>query len=150
MVTRPGTVYGPWGTFARFLLQPNAEKGRAAIPGGGRQITTYLHVDDCGAMYRTLLEDPSPGELFNLGDTKPIPARTMAAEVAGLYEARPPFTIPSLLLRLFTGRLAAPLLGSHRISSAKFVERYGYRYRHPTYREGAPAVVEAYRAQRGT
>ena len=35
MVTRPGTVYGPWGTFARFLLQPNAEKGRAAIPGGG-------------------------------------------------------------------------------------------------------------------
>ena len=145
MVTRPGTVYGPWGMFAQFLLRPNAEKGRAAVPGGGRQITTYLHVDDCGAMYRTLLEDPSPGEVFNLGDTEPIPARTMAEEVARLMEARPPSAIPGFLLRLATGRLGAPLLGSHRFSSEKFVERYRYTYRYPTYREGAEAVVRAYR-----
>ncbi|TVR65982.1 MAG: DUF1731 domain-containing protein [Gemmatimonadales bacterium] len=145
MVTRPGTVYGPGGTFARFLLEPNAEKGRAAVPGGGRQITTYLHADDCGAMYRALLEDPSPGEVFNLGDTEPIPARTMAEEVARLMDARPPSTLPGFILRLASGRLGAPLLGSHRISSAKFAQRYGYTYRYPTYREGAPAVVEAYR-----
>lgn len=145
MVTRPGTVYGPWGMFAQFLLRPNAEKGRAAVPGGGRQITTYLHVDDCGAMYRALLEDPSPGEVFNLGDTEPIPARTMAEEVAQLMEARRPSAIPGFLLRLATGQLGAPLLGSHRFSSEKFVERYRYAYRYPTYREGAEAVVEAYR-----
>ena len=145
MVTRPGTVYGPWGMFAQFLLRPNAEKGRAAVPGGGRQITTYLHVDDCGAMYRALLEDPSSGEVFNLGDTEPIPARTMAEEVAQLMKARRPSAIPGFLLRLATGQLGAPLLGSHRFSSEKFVERYGYAYRYPTYREGARAAVEAYR-----
>lgn len=143
-VVRPGTVYGPWGLFEQYLLKPNKEKGKASVLGSGAQRTSYLHVEDCGEMYRALLEKPRPGEVWNLCDNEPVPVRTMADEVARLMNAKPPGKVPGFVIKLAMGLLGPPLLGDNPVDGKKFLNAYGYRLRYPTYREGAKAVVDAW------
>jgi 2-alkyl-3-oxoalkanoate reductase len=150
MVLRPGGVYGLGGVFARFWAGPMVAGRRAAIPGTGAQRFSFVHIDDCVQAYVRCVENPMPGEIFNVTDDEPVPLGTMIRALAEELGAPRPCRIPSSLFRLVAGPLIAELLLNDKaMSNRKMVERLGVALRFPTYRQGIPALARsAYRGGR--
>lgn len=147
VITRPGTVVATIGNFGEYVLKPYQKRKKAAVLGDGAQLANYIHTDECGQMYVRLVEDPRPGEVYNLGCIDSVSALQMTAEVGRLLGGKAPGSLPAFLAKLFLGEwVSAPLLAHNPIVAHKFVEHYGYAYRYPTHREVAKAVVDELRA----
>lgn len=146
MVLRPGGVYGLGGVFARFWAGPMLAGKRAAFPGTGTQLFSFVHIDDCVQAYVRCVENPMPGEIFNVTDDEPVPLGTMIRALAEELEAPRPFGIPSFLFRLVAGPLVAELLLNDKVvSNRKMLEHLGVELQYPTYRQGIPALVRSAR-----
>ncbi|HEY5925882.1 MAG TPA: NAD(P)-dependent oxidoreductase, partial [Kofleriaceae bacterium] len=145
VVVRPSTVYGTRGIFARYSLAPTLKGGPARHPGDGNNATSYVHTDDLAEAFRRCLEDPRPGEIFNVTDDQPTTPRSMLSELARQAGARPPRSLPAWLFKLAAGRLAPALLAPTQITSDKIKAALGWSPQYPTIREGVAAVIAATR-----
>lgn len=146
MILRPAGVYGDGGIFAKYWTTPISRGKRASYPGNGKQVKSFISVDDCARAYVKCIENPMPGEVFNLADDEPVAFGTIIRYLADKMEAPTPFGIPAPIFRLLGGKiLGEMLLTDMVISNEKMKNQLDVDLRYPTCREGISALADKYR-----
>ncbi|HMQ08877.1 MAG TPA: NAD(P)-dependent oxidoreductase [Saprospiraceae bacterium] len=146
MILRLGGVYGNGGVFGKFWTEPMLKGKRAGIPGNGKQLFSFVHIDDCVQAFVRCVEDPIPGGVFNIVDNDPAPVGKVIQSLANEMKSPRPFHIPSFMFRLAAGPLVSELLLNDKVANnKKMVGQLGVKLKYPTYREGIPALARTLR-----
>jgi nucleoside-diphosphate-sugar epimerase len=141
IILRPAGVYGFGGVFGRFWSQPMLAGKRTGIPGNGKQMFSFVHVEDCARAFVRCIEDPIPGEIFNVADDEPIPLGTMIRSCSEVLKAPAPFNIPPFLFKLMAGSVVGELLLYNKTASnRKMIEQLKVDLKYPTFMEGIAAM----------
>jgi nucleoside-diphosphate-sugar epimerase len=135
VILRLGLFYGSdvgSTDFMRSLLR----RRLMVLPGGGRGLGSWIHVDDGAAAVVAALERAPAGSVYNVVDDEPASMAAFVGELSsalGLPRAR---RIPRWMARLggkYGGMIAEAKLA---VSNRKIKEELGWEPRYPTYREG--------------
>ena len=138
-IFRLGGIYGPARSAfdelragrARRVVKPGHEFGR-------------IHREDiAGAVLAAMAQDRPPGpRILNLTDEEPAESATVIAEAAQLLGLPAPPEIPFAEAWDSMSPMARSFWAEDRkVSSRRTQEMLGYRWRHPTYREGLRAIL---------
>lgn len=132
VVVRLGGIYGP----GRTRLVDAVRAGRARIRSGGPRYTNRIHRDDCAGVLAFVAGLPEPARCYLGVDRDPADEAEVLRWLAARLGAAPP--------PLGDDEEAASrrVRSNKRCSCARLLEA-GYRLRHPTFREGYGALIEA-------
>jgi hypothetical protein len=136
-IFRLSGIYGPGRSAIENLRQGTAR--RLVKPG---QVFNRIHVEDIAGAVTAALLGTGPLGIFNLTDDEPCPPQDVVAYAAGMMGIAPPPEQPfeaadlSPMARSFYGE-------NKRVANARIKRVLGYAFRHPTYREGIRACLEA-------
>jgi 2-alkyl-3-oxoalkanoate reductase len=133
---------GFYGAANDGLIEP-VRKRQFPIIGDGGGITSFVHLEDAAAATVLALEQDGPA-IYNIVDDEPAPVREWLPVFAQALGAKPPRHVPTWLARLVAGE-AAVVMGTDArgASNAKAKRDLGWTPRHPSWREGFPAVYSA-------
>lgn len=144
----PGAVYGAGSWFQAGVVEL-LRKGWYRTFGDGRNVMSFVHVDDVAEAYRLALEKLPLGEVFAVVDDNP--ARFVDfANCAARAMGRPPVgAMPKWVGTLLAGAAMAEMLTmNHRVRNAKAKEQLGWQPARASYEQGVPeAVAELDRAR---
>jgi nucleoside-diphosphate-sugar epimerase len=132
---RVAGIYGPGRGLHQRLLA-----GTHALPDGGHNRISRIHVDDLGAAIQVALERGGAGSVLCVADDAPVPQREVVAWLCERLGVPLPPSVPA-------GEVAATLRGDRAVSNAR-LKALGWTPRYPTYREGFSAALEEERAGR--
>ena len=107
--------------------------GSRSTPAGPPRYTNRIHRDDCAGVLHHLLELAAPPPVVVAVDEDPAPEREVLAWLADRLGA--PVPVPA---RPDPGRRRGR--ANRRCSSARLVAS-GYRFIHPSYRDGYGALI---------
>jgi nucleoside-diphosphate-sugar epimerase len=141
IVLRYGGFYGP-GTG----MAPDGEqvamirKRQFPLVGDGGGVWSFLHTDDLATATLAAIERGRPGEIYNIVDDEPAPAREWLPFLARRLGAKPPRKLPKWLVKLVASPAAAMMMTESRgASNAKAKAELGWSPTHPSWREGFAA-----------
>jgi 2-alkyl-3-oxoalkanoate reductase len=152
-VTKAGGIVLRYGVFYGAandgLIEP-VRKRMFPIVGGGDGVSSFIHLDDAAAATVLALEHEAPA-IYNIVDDDPAPVREWLPVLAQALGAKPPRRVPRWVARLFAGD-AAVMMGteSRGASNAKAKRALGWSPRHPSWRQGFPAVYASLASGKGT
>jgi nucleoside-diphosphate-sugar epimerase len=142
----PGQIYGPGGLFMKILRM--ASKKTFVIFGDGLNRIPRIHVDDLVEGYLRIIQKLPVGERFIFADDYPCTTHEFNALLYELIHGKlkEPLKIPAWILRLLLGSYVTDtLMMDCVVSNEKAKKLLGWDLKYPTYREGLPATLEAYR-----
>jgi len=131
VILRVAGIYGPerGHLFRQYL------RGEAAIAGRGERWINMIHRDDVAGCIIAALDRGRPGEIYNAVDDEPVRQidffRWLSEALGG---EMPPFGDPDP-----PGRRRGAT--SKKVVNLKLKAELGYRFRHPTFREGYAAEI---------
>ncbi|MBO0903976.1 SDR family oxidoreductase [Jiella sonneratiae] len=135
-IVRLSGIYGP-GRNA-FVNLTNGTAKRLVKPG---QVFNRIHVDDIAGATR-LLAERRLGGIFNVTDDEPAPPQDVVLHAAEMVGATPPEETDFAAADL--SEMARSFYGENKRVSNKKIKDAGYRFRHPTYREGLEGLKGDY------
>jgi nucleoside-diphosphate-sugar epimerase len=131
VAVRFGGIYGP----RRSSLVAEVRGGRAAIRPGPPHYTNRIHRDDCAGVLQHLMRLEAPEPVYLGVDCEPADEAAVLRWLAGALGAAAPRTAAVGEKR---GRERRG--GSKRCRNDRLLAS-GYRFRHPTFREGFRAIL---------
>lgn len=137
----PGGVYGAgsWFTDSVYRLM---KRGWFRVIGEGRNVLSYVHVDDVAEAYRLAAERRPVGEAIAIVDDEPTKTLDFANFVATELGKPPVKSIPAWVATLVAGSVVVESLTTTcKVSNRKAKELLGWELTYPTYREGIPATI---------
>ena len=136
-VFRLAGIYGPGrGPFAKV----RAGTARRVVKPG--QVFSRIHVDDIALALRASIDRPRPGAVYNLCDDDPAPPEDVIAEAARLLGLPPPPAVAFAQAEL-SPMARSFYAESKRVSNARIKDELDVALRHPDYRSGLAATLEA-------
>lgn len=118
------------GAFAEFVKP--VRFGIAAILGSGKQILSWIHVDDLCRMYIYAMENEQLSGTYNAVAPIPITHKKLILGIAKLVKGQfyIPLHVPKFVLKLFLGERSIEILKSTTVSAGKIREA-GYTFLYP-------------------
>ena len=117
------------GAYAEF--KKPLRFGVAPVLGSGRQMVSWIHIDDVVNLYLAALEGEAWSGVYNAVAPHPVSSseliKTMAQQRGGFHITAP---IPEAALKLMLGEMSVEILKSTTASSKK-VEASGYTFSAP-------------------
>lgn len=135
VVLRMGLFYGPDVGSTEFLTKL-LRRRMMLLPGGGRGVGSWIHVDDAASAVVAALEKTEPGSVYNVVDDEPVSLAALTTEIADFVRLPRPRAVPVWLARLggrYAGMVARATL---RVSNDRIKNELGWSPRYPTFREG--------------
>lgn len=130
VVLRFGIVLGSDdGAFPQFAKPQNF--GIVPILGNGRQIISWIHIDDLSKLILWLLKNDTIHGIYNAVAPNPISNHELMntiARIKGGVKLR--LSVPSPLLRLGLGEMATEVLKSCTVSAGK-IQQAGFSFQFP-------------------
>lgn len=125
------------GAFAAF--KKPVRFGVAGILGTGKQMVSWIHIEDLCRMFVKAIEDESMWGSYNAVAPRPVSNRTLAVEIAKVQKGSfyIPMHVPAYLLGLVMGEMSEEVLKSATVSCDK-IRKAGFDFVHP-FVEGAVA-----------
>lgn len=110
--------------------------GIAGILGSGKQIISWIHVEDLCRMFVYAIEQPTLHGIYNAVTSKPVTNKYLTITLAkiergGFYI---PVHVPTFVLKLMLGELSIEVLKSANVSNNK-IHNAGFAYTYPTIEE---------------
>ncbi|HVS98473.1 MAG TPA: TIGR01777 family oxidoreductase [Puia sp.] len=132
VILRIGPVLTPNGGALKEFLKP-VRMGMAAILGSGRQVFSWIHVDDLCRLILSAAEDDDYVGIYNAVAPQPVDNRTLMLHLARRIKGRyfVPVYIPSFLLKIALGELSIEVLKSATVSSDK-LRNAGFQFLYPS------------------
>jgi uncharacterized protein (TIGR01777 family) len=132
VILRTGIVLSKDGGAFPEFAKP-VKYGIAGILGSGKQIISWIHIDDICRIYKDAMLDPSWSGVYNAVAPLPVNNRTFTLELAKLMKGNffIPMPVPNFILRILLGERREEVLKSSNISSNKLKEQ-GFQFIYPT------------------
>ena len=126
-------VYGDGGFFKSMIIN-RMQKGTFRIPGDGKYIKNFIHVEDVvGALIAIIQKEETHS--YILTDSKPTQFIDFVNYVSDNLGVKKPKTVPTTLAKLVLGSDAINLLTrSASASNHKISQIYDFKF--PSYKEG--------------
>ena len=105
--------------------------GIGAILGSGKQITSWIHIDDLVTLLADMTEGAVPSGTYNAVAPEPVQHRTIMKGMS--KRLKKPILLPNaprFALKILFGSLSNELLSNQRVSSEKLVEA-GFEFKYP-------------------
>jgi nucleoside-diphosphate-sugar epimerase len=141
-----GLIYGSQGWFPDYLRR--IQRGRFALIGNGQNFISLVSVHDVARAIVAAIELRAAGHRFVVVDDEPVRQADLVAFLAeSLAVPVPHRKVPLWLAGLVVGRAAAETAAADvRGRNGRMKAELDLKLEFPTYREGAPPLVEEYLA----
>jgi uncharacterized protein len=105
--------------------------GVAAILGSGRQVVSWLHIDDLSSMIVYALEDENLSGTFNAVAPTPVSNKTLTLTLARQLKGKwyLPIHVPAFMLKIMLGPGSIEVLKSTTVDCKK-IQSAGYKFIH--------------------
>jgi hypothetical protein len=138
---RTGIVLSNEGGALKEFKKP-LKFGLAAVLGSGKQIISWVHIDDVCRMFLHALEHEKMNGVYNAVAPNPVSNKELTQKLAKKMKGRFFITapVPSFVLKLVLGEMSIEVLKSTRVSAAK-IQRAGFQFLYPTIDAALTALV---------
>lgn len=127
---RIGIVLSKEGGALREFLKP-LKFSFATILGNGKQIISWIHIDDLANMFIAAIENEKMNGVYNAVAPNPVSNKELTIQLAksrGKFFI--PIHVPSFILKLVLGEMSVEILKSAAVSSEK-VSSIGFEFQFP-------------------
>ena len=131
VIFRFGIVLGREGGAYPKLAGP-VRLGVMPILGSGKQMVSWIHVDDAAGMVLQAVEDENISGIYNAVSPQPVSHKELMNTIAGIKGGwKIPVPVPAFVLRLIMGESSIEVLKSCTASAGK-ITAAGYSFRYPS------------------
>jgi uncharacterized protein (TIGR01777 family) len=131
-IFRCAPVFSNAGGAFREFKRP-VQLGLAAILGNGRQIISWIHIEDIVRMFWFAIENENIQGIYNAASPQPISNREftlqLAQKIKGKYFI--PVHVPVFVLKIAVGGVSVEVLKSATISCEK-ISQAGFQFLYPS------------------
>jgi uncharacterized protein len=116
--------------------------GVASILGSGKQIISWIHIEDLCRMFLHALKNPEINGTFNAVAPHPVSNKTLQVKLAEKMRGKffTPVHVPAFALKLVLGARSYEVLKSTTVSAAK-IQSTGFQYSYKTIDEAIEELV---------
>ncbi len=132
VILRTGIVLSnDGGAFVEF--KKTLKFGVASILGSGKQIISWIHIDDLCKLYIAAIENENLNGSYNAVAPEPVNNKHLIIEIAKKLKGRffIPMHVPSLMLKIILGEQSIEVLKGTTVSSNK-IQQAGFTFLYPT------------------
>ena len=128
---RTGIVLSNEGGVMKEFRKP-LKFGFATILGNGKQIYSWIHIDDLVRMFLFALENDKVEGVYNAVSSSPVSNKELVLQIAKLNKRKffIPVYVPSFVLKIVLGELSIEVLKSATVSCNKILSE-GFIYQYP-------------------
>jgi uncharacterized protein (TIGR01777 family) len=132
---RTGIVLSGDGGALQEFLKP-LRFGIATILGSGKQIISWIHVDDLVSLYIAAMENEKMNGVYNAVSPNPVSNKSLILQLAKKKRGRLfiPIHVPVFALKLALGEMSIEVLKSATVSCEK-IQATGFRFSYPSIEE---------------
>jgi 2-alkyl-3-oxoalkanoate reductase len=142
VVLRYGAFYGPDTGMCDSTFLEEIVRRRVPVIGGGNGWWSFVHVADAAAATALAMERGKVGQIYNIVDDEPAPAREWLPALAAMLGAKPPRHVPGWLARLAVGEHLVVMMAQARAGSNEKAKReLAWHLAHPSWRQGFADIV---------
>jgi uncharacterized protein len=128
------------GAFAEFIKP--FKFGLKAVLGSGKQIVSWIHIDDLARLFVYALEHDVVRGTLNAVAPNPVSNKTLMQEIAvargGFYLPAP---VPSFVLKIMLGEMSIEILNSCTVSATKTLST-GFSYNYPEISDAVKELIK--------
>ncbi|MDB5192395.1 MAG: hypothetical protein JWQ96_1958 [Segetibacter sp.] len=132
VILRTGIVLSnDGGALAEF--EKPIRYGLATMLGNGKQIISWIHIEDICRLFIFALENPEVKGIYNAVAPEPVPNKELIIELAQRLKGKfyVSMHVPAFMLKLGLGELSVEVLKSATVSSEK-IKLAGFHFVYPT------------------
>ena len=119
------------GAFSEF--KKPLQFGIAAILGNGKQMISWVHIEDICRMFIYAIENENVAGSYNAASPEPVNNKTLIIKLAELMRKKfyIPVYVPQFFLKLYLGERSIEVLKSTTVSNEK-IKNEGFTFLYPT------------------
>lgn len=115
--------------------------GVAGILGNGKQVVSWIHIEDLCRLFVAAIENPNLQGVYNAVAPNPVTNKQLTIALAKIIRSSfyVPMHVPTFVLKMMLGELSVEVLKSATVSNKK-IHDAGFKYTYPTIKEALESL----------